>query len=504
MHISRTILWACLLLISVPGTALAQPPADTKEEPDPPALTVDDPEIPTDQLAILVKPMTKAELQIEANAWFKLLRKKGDQIARARLGVKEVNEAVSEVEAAAEQEAEQAADPETAGSETAAEDGPVSVSTADASAAEVSAEESTDEAAAAAATAVEAAEQADAAVEAEVAKQVEKKEILLESVNQLQDERTALSDRLEVVLDSLEKKGGDVEEYRMYVAAVSGIELDTSDAQAAWRGFVGWLTSKEGGQRWAWNLAKFISILLVTSIIAKAVARLINWMLDRKVRLSQLAEHLISNSIKNIVFIIGLAVALTALEVDITPIIAAIGATGLVVGLALQGTLSNFASGLMILVNRPFDVGNVVNAGGITGTVDKMNLVSTTFRTFDNQTIHVPNNEIWNKVITNITANENRRVDMEFGIGYDDDFEQAEKIILQIVTAHELVLDDPEPVVVTHDLGDSSVNIVCRPWAKTSDWWKVKTDITREVKRQFDSAGISIPYPQTDVHVHQK
>ncbi|MCA9136691.1 MAG: mechanosensitive ion channel family protein [Planctomycetales bacterium] len=481
MITARTILLGGLVLIGLSCNGFSQVSDDAKNAFSAAAVTADDPFIPTDQLAILVKPMTKDELRTEAQAWFGLLREKGDQIARARLGVKAVNEAVNEAVSEVEAAAEQAA----------AEN-------------EATVDDSTVEPPAADTTAASPGNQADVAVEAEVAKQVEKKEILLESVNELQDERTALSDRLEVVLTSLEKKGGDVEEYRMYVAAVSGIELDTSDAQAAWRGFIGWLTSKEGGQRWGWNLAKFVTILLVTSIIAKFVAKMINWLLDRKVRLSRLAERLIANSIKNVVFVIGLAVALTALEIDITPIVAAIGATGLVVGLALQGTLSNFASGLMILVNRPFDVGNVVCAGGITGTVDKMNLVSTTFRTFDNQTIHVPNNEIWNKVITNITANENRRVDMEFGISYENDFEQAEKIILQVVNEHDLVLNDPEPVVVTHELADSSVKIVCRPWAKTSDWWKVKTDVTRAVKRQFDSAGISIPYPQTDVHVHQK
>ncbi len=254
----------------------------------------------------------------------------------------------------------------------------------------------------------------------------------------------------------------------------------------------------------AWNLAKFFAILVLTYFIAKFTARIINWLLERKVHLSQLAESLISSTVKNLIMLVGFAIALTALEVDVTPVLAAIGAMGLVVGLALQGTLSNFASGLMILINRPFDVGDVVTAGGVTGTVDQMNLVSTMFRTFDNQSIYVPNNEIWNNVITNITANATRRVDLEFGIGYDDDFEEAERIIREVVDGNELVLDDPEPVVVTHELADSSVNIICRPWANTSDWWKVKTEVTREVKCRFDQAEISIPYPQQDVHVHSE
>ncbi|WP_372895968.1 mechanosensitive ion channel family protein [Stieleria sp.] len=454
MFFSRSLLVAIAIFALWPVSLSAQSAGDSGSDSSPPAVRINDPQIPIDQLQIKVKPMTKAELQREADAWFRLLRKKGGQIAEARLGVKQV---ISDLE--------------------------------------TTAAEATDAAGAATGSGA-----ADAGAEVEMA---EAKQGLLADVNVLQDERTALSDRLEVVLTSLERKGGDVEEYRSYIAAVSGIELDTSDIEAAWSGFVGWLLSKEGGQRWAWNLAQFVAVLLITAIVSRIIAKSVNWVLDRRVKISQLAERMISNSIKNVVFVIGFAVALTTLEIDITPIVAAIGATGLVVGLALQGTLSNFASGLMILVNRPFDVGNVVTAGGITGTVDKMNLISTTFRTFDNQTIHVPNNSIWNNVITNITANENRRVDMEFGIGYGDDFEQAEQIILEVVKSHDLVLEDPAPVVVTHALADSSVNIVCRPWAKTSDWWQVKTDVTRAVKRRFDEAGISIPFPQRDVYVHQ-
>ncbi|MEQ9066254.1 MAG: mechanosensitive ion channel family protein, partial [Gimesia chilikensis] len=179
------------------------------------------------------------------------------------------------------------------------------------------------------------------------------KAAFLKNINRLQDERTALSDRLEVVLTSLAAKGGDVETYRKYIAAVSGLELDTSDASAAWSGIKGWFVSKEGGQRMGWNLGKFLLILFLTWVVARVGSTVISWLLERKVRLTQLAENLISGTIRNVIYLVGFAVALTALEVDMTPVLAAIGATGLVVGLALQGTLSNFASGLMILINRP-------------------------------------------------------------------------------------------------------------------------------------------------------
>lgn len=320
---------------------------------------------------------------------------------------------------------------------------------------------------------------------------------------QLQQQRLAIAERLNVVLDSWEAKGGDVADYRSYVSAVTGLDLRPSDAAAAWSVFTGWATSQDGGLRWAWNFGMFALILAITYVFAKLIEWLVNWLLERKLVLSRLAERMISRTVENVVLVIGFAIALTALEVDITPILAAIGATGFIVGFALQGTLSNFASGLLILVNRPFDVGDVVSAGGVTGTVKEMNLVSTTFLTFDNQTIHVPNNEIWGSVITNITANENRRVDLEFAIGYGDNFEQAEQLIRDVVSEHPLVLAEPSPAVVLHELTDSCVKIVCRPWAKTSDWWTVKTEITRRVKQQFDRAGISPPYPHQDVHLHQ-
>lgn len=488
----------------------AEPPSSVKELK--PVTTID-PLVPLDQLRIMVRPLTKDELQVEANAWFELLRNKSRQIAAARLGVKKTNEAIAtnddqqaldslkkaeSVQHMADEKARQTEEELTKqAQETLGVDVAVDAARPDPAKAEEGTTASTEEKSATTADSTSTPDNPTTTQSAEAMKAA-----FLKNINRLQDERTALSDRLEVVLTSLAAKGGDVETYRKYIAAVSGLELDTSDASAAWSGIKGWFVSKEGGQRMGWNLGKFLLILFLTWVVARVGSTVISWLLERKVRLTQLAENLISGTIRNVIYLVGFAVALTALEVDMTPVLAAIGATGLVVGLALQGTLSNFASGLMILINRPFDVGDVVTAGGVTGTVKQMNLVSTNFRTFDNQTIHVPNNSIWNGVITNITANKVRRVDLEFCIGYSDDFEQAEQIIRDVLADQELVLREPEAVVVTHALADSSVNIVCRPWAKTTDWWAVKTAVTREVKRRFDQAGISIPFPQQDIHVY--
>ncbi len=528
----RALLIAAVWAISSASGLVAQ----DEEKPAPKPVTTLDPTVPREQLRWMVRPLTKPELEVEAEAWFELLRNKSRQVAAARLGVKKTNEAMSaDDDRAAQASLETAATVrESADSAAAATEQRLTDAAAerlsggstsgDATPAEASPSEATreDDAASEPADAnadqpqtddsgsladVEETDPVPTAADAPSSQTLESatsmKEDLLASVNELQDQRTALRDRLEIVLDSLEAKGGEVEEFRQYAVAVSGIEVDTSDAGAIWHGIAGWLTSREGGQRLAWNASKFALILLLTYIIGNLISKAVNWLLERKVNLPALAEQLISRTIKNVILLIGFAIALTALEIDVTPIAAAIGATGLVVGLALQGTLSNFASGLMILVNRPFDVGNVVTAAGITGTVDEMNLVSTKFRTFDNQTIYVPNNEIWENVITNITANTKRRVDLDFGIGFGDDFEQAEQIIRDVAQSHELVYSEPPPEVVMHELGESSVNIVCRSWAKTSDWWQVKTDLVREVKRRFDAAGITIPYPQRDIHIHQ-
>ncbi len=158
----------------------------------------------------------------------------------------------------------------------------------------------------------------------------------------------------------------------------------------------------------------------------------------------------------------------------------------------------------MILVYQPFDVGDSVEAGSVSGKVGQMSLVSTTILTFDNQKLIVPNNKIWGDVIRNRTSESTRRVDMVFGIGYSDDASRAERVLCEIVESHDLVLDDPEPTIRLNKLGDSSVDFIVRPWTKTEDYWTVYWDITWEVKKRFDAQGISIPFPQRDVHLYQE
>ena len=218
---------------------------------------------------------------------------------------------------------------------------------------------------------------------------------------------------------------------------------------------------------------------------------------------SELLKTFVNNIVRRIILFVGLLTALSSIGVNVGALLALVGGSAFIIGFALQDTLGNFAAGLMLLIYRPFDVGDAVEVGGVSGKVDKVSLVSTVIRTFDNKIVLVPNKQVWGQVITNATASGERRVDMVFGIGYGDDTEKAKEILERIVSEHELVLEEPAPVVQLNELGASSVDFVCRPWAKTGDYWTVFWDITRRVKEEFDANGISIPYPQQDVHVHQ-
>jgi len=201
---------------------------------------------------------------------------------------------------------------------------------------------------------------------------------------------------------------------------------------------------------------------------------------------------------------VGVMAAIPRLGIEITPLLAVIGAAGFAVAFALQDTLSNFASGIMILFYQPFDVGDSVEVAGISGKVESLTLVSTELITPDNKKVLVPNNSVWQGIITNAMGSRTRRVDLVFGIGYGDSIEKAMGILEEVVAKQELVLENPEPVIKVSELADSSVNLICRPWCKTDDYWTVYWDVTRTVKERFDAEGVSIPFPQRDVHLFQQ
>ncbi len=311
----------------------------------------------------------------------------------------------------------------------------------------------------------------------------------------------AIVKRVRVALMMLQARGGDVAEHQNYIATATGQKLNLRDPEVLWAQVMAWARSPEGGMKIARNVLAFLGILGAFWVLAALLGRAASSAVGRIPRASVLLRNFLVRGVRRLTLLIGLVVAVSALGVNITPLVAAIGAAGLVVGLALQGTLSNFASGILILIYRPYDVGDVISGGGVSGKVESMNLVSTTIATFDNQVLIVPNNEIWNNVITNITGRDTRRVDLTFGIGYGADIGRATEILEELMASHEKVLEDPAPMVRVHELGDSSVNLIARPWARTSDYWDVYWDLMRQVKERFDEEGVNIPFPQRDLHV---
>lgn len=249
----------------------------------------------------------------------------------------------------------------------------------------------------------------------------------------------------------------------------------------------------------------FIAIVLVFRALSRVTKRAIKAACERPgVDMSTLLKDVLISVCGGIVMVIGILIALGQIGISLGPMLAGLGVAGFVVGFALQDTLGNFAAGGMILIYRPYDVDDFIEVAGASGLVKKMSLVSTTITTFDNQTLVIPNSKIWGDVIKNVTAQKLRRVDLVFGIGYGDDIPHAEAILAKVLEDHDMVLSKPEPLIKVHELGDSSVNFVVRPWVKTDDYWSVYWDLTREVKMRFDSEGISIPFPQRDVHVFQQ
>jgi len=247
-----------------------------------------------------------------------------------------------------------------------------------------------------------------------------------------------------------------------------------------------------------------ITIALAIFFVGRWIAAILLNIVDKIMKKAGIAPMLVSfvHSILNALLLLFIIVAaLDQLGVNTTSFIALIGAAGLAVGLALQGSLQNFAAGVLLIIFRPFKIGHAIEAGGAAGVVEEIGIFSTRLRTGDNREIIVPNGAIYSGTITNNSARDTRRIDMVFGIGYDDDIKKAKEVMQAILDADERVMTEPAALIAVAELADSSVNFAVRPWVKASDYWGVKFDFTEKVKLAFDDAGISMPYPQMDVHL---
>lgn len=250
------------------------------------------------------------------------------------------------------------------------------------------------------------------------------------------------------------------------------------------------------------NVAMALVIYIVGKIVVKILVGVLGKLLSKSNYDAMLIDFL-KSIVNALLMVFVIIAALGQLGVDTTSFAAILAAAGLAIGLSLQGSLSNFASGVMLLVFRPFKSGDFVDAGGAMGTVKGIGIFTTLMVTPDNKEVIVPNGAIYGGNITNFSARDTRRVDMVFGIGYDDDLKKAKAVLQELVEADERIHAEPAPQIAVSELGDSSVNFVVRPWVNSGDYWGVLFDFTEAVKLRFDAEGISIPYPQMDVHVHK-
>jgi small conductance mechanosensitive channel len=246
-----------------------------------------------------------------------------------------------------------------------------------------------------------------------------------------------------------------------------------------------------------------IIILIIGRWVAKLFGKVTQRVMEKR-EIDETLRHFVGNLIYYALLTFVILAALSQLGIQTTSFIAVIGAAGLAVGLALQGSLANFASGFLMILFRPFKVGDFIEGAGVAGTVESLQIFTTQLRTPDNKKIIIPNSSLTGGNIVNWSATGTRRVDMVFGIGYEDDIDKAKQVISEILAADDRILKDPAPQVALSELADSSVNFVARPWVKTGDYWGVFFDTTEAVKKRFDAEGISIPYPQSDVHVYQQ
>ena len=324
-----------------------------------------------------------------------------------------------------------------------------------------------------------------------------------------ESERLQLSvTRLRGVVAQLDRLGGDTLEMRRTLIeergslALSLVDTDIASVLYAemTAKFKDWLANR--GASTLLSVLLFVAIL----IVARWLARLTRRVTERALRhsdqsVSQLLKEMLISISGTIVFLVGALVALSQVGVSVTPMIAGLGVVGFIVGFALQDTLSNFAAGAMILAYRPFDTGDFISAADVEGEVRKMNLVNTTIVTIDNRVLIIPNSKIWGGVIMNFTGQHLRRTDVIYSVSYSDDLDHVQRVLEELIASDERFLTEPAPIVRVKQFSDSSIDFLVRAYAKTGEYWETLWALNKAVKQRFDAEGITIPFPQRDVHL---
>lgn len=271
------------------------------------------------------------------------------------------------------------------------------------------------------------------------------------------------------------------------------------DLNTVWDQFL--LMVQTTGVEFVKNLAGALIIFYVGRWVAGMVVRGIATVMQKS-NMDKTLETFICNLVRMTLILFVVIAAVNQLGIQTTSLIAVLGAAGLAVGLALQGSLSNFASGVLIILFRPYKVGDYIEGAGVAGSVEDMQILTTVLTTSDNKRVIVPNSQIMGSIITNYSSNDQRRIDLVVGVSYDDDIDKVRDELKALIAADDRILDDPACLIAVSELADSSVNFVLRPWVKTSDYSAVKFGLTEAIKKRFDEVGISLPFPQHDIHLH--
>jgi small conductance mechanosensitive channel len=341
----------------------------------------------------------------------------------------------------------------------------------------------------------------------DVTDEVEAASIRLESAA-AQERLNAATTSLTSIVAGMDRRAIDAAEQKQLLIRATGrvttdvlnITVATGLLQQAWDSITNWIAAN--APQMVFNFLIFVLIVFVFRLLARLTRKVVTTAVHRDdTRVPALLKQMVATLSANLVFLLGILIGLSQLGIHVGPVLAGLGVAGFIVGFALQDSLSNFASGMMILIYRPFDVGDVIEAAGVAGTVKNLTLVSTTILTFDHERLIVPNRQVWSNVIRNKTAEPIRRVDLTFEIGDRSQTAQAEVSFRTVLNAHPLVLEDPPPQIDVNDLTDSAVHFLVRPWVNTEDYWTVYWEVSRLITDQLEADGIARPYLRREVEV---
>lgn len=334
--------------------------------------------------------------------------------------------------------------------------------------------------------------------------EVELKQELVKGITDLQEEQTAIADRLEVVLDEMDAKGGDTTSYRTYIKAVSSLEIDVTDISGLGVRIRGWVTSEEGGMRWATHIATFLLAFSISIIITQILAAALDRSLKKFGNTSNLLRDFSVMAVKRGGVVVSLLIALTALEVSLGPILALLGGASFVLAFALQSNLGNFASGLLLMATKPFDVGDEVKVAGYWAYVDSITIASTRLQDFQGNIVTLPNNTVWGGDIINYTHDDQRKLMIPIHVKFTEDLDKVHKMWIELAGNHPQVLKDPAPSWFPWNAHyDYYIYVGLSAWAKTDEYWVVYVELLKRLQQRLAELNIELAAPVQDVRVRQ-